>query len=566
MRLSSLSRKSCVQAAATALAAGLALSACGTATPSGAGGSGTSAGSSSSGGSGSVLTAATNGSGPWSPVFNPFSPSYNYAFGFGAVYESLYMFNDATNKNIPWLATSFKWSGGGKTITFGIRKGVKWSNGKPFTPADVAFTFKLENKINAENNATSGNAAVAVHGDEVSLTYGTPQYVNFDQIAFNTPIVPPFTFAKVGDPLKFEDSHPIGTGPYLLKSETPQYITYTKNPHYWQKGKPTIQTVRDVSADSNSTMEALLIAHKIQYSGVFTSDIKRTFADRAPSQNVVYTPALGTISLALNLSNPMFQSVALRRGISEAIDRTQLSNIGESGAEPPASPTGLAGSVAQRAIESKWAKPISQNVSAALATLKQGGYSYAGGKLTAHGSSQQVAFSLEYPSSYSDWMTDCQLLQSDMSKIGVKVSCDGVSYQRFTADTSTGKYAATFDTSTGPNPYQELNQVFAVGAKGLPKVGQSNNNENIERFDDPTAVKALGALATTNPSDTAATQKQEDILEQIMVQQVPVIPLFASTYHADFVNGPLTGWPSNSNPYLCVACYAAQEQLLLNAH
>ena len=46
----------------------------------------------------------------------------------------------------PWLATTYNWSNGGKTITFTIRQGVKWNNGTPFTPADVAFTYNLVKK------------------------------------------------------------------------------------------------------------------------------------------------------------------------------------------------------------------------------------------------------------------------------------------------------------------------------------------------------------------------------------------------------------------------------------
>jgi len=516
--------------------------------------------------SGGTLTAATNGSGPWSPVFNPFSPTYNYAFGFGAVYESLYMYNDKTQQELPWLATSFAWADGGDQITFTIRQGVKWSNGQPFTPADVAFTFGLLNKINAENNATALEAKVSVVGDTVVLKYTTPQYVNFDTIAYNTPMVPPFTFANVGDPLKFEDTHPIGTGPFVLKSATTEYITYTRNPHYWQKGEPYISTVRDVSADSNSSMEALLIAHQIDYSGVFTSDIKRTFVDRAPTQNVVYTPALGTISLALNQADSLFQNVALRQGISEAINRTELSTIGESGAELPASPSGLSGAVASTSIEPQYASPLTPNTTKALSILRSGGFTMKGGKLVDGTSGKQIAFSLEFPGSYSDWMTDCSLLQSQMKTIGINLTCDSVSYNRWVADTSTGVYQASFDPATGPQAYQELEEVFAVGPKGLPAVGQSNDSVNIERFDNTPAVNALAALQKITPTDTAALKKQYDILEAIMVKDVPVIPLFTSTYHADFVDGPLYGWPSTTNSYLCVACDGAQEQLLLNVH
>jgi ABC-type transport system substrate-binding protein len=79
-------------------------------------------------------------------AFNPFAAT-DAAFGMGAtglIYEPLIQFDIASPpKYYPWLATSYAWGTGGKSITFTIRQGVKWNNGTPFTPADVAFTYRL---------------------------------------------------------------------------------------------------------------------------------------------------------------------------------------------------------------------------------------------------------------------------------------------------------------------------------------------------------------------------------------------------------------------------------------
>src|SRR5579859_6195399 len=62
----------------------------------------------------------------------------------GLIYEPLLQFDIAAPpKYYPWLATSYQWSNGGKTVSFTIRQGVKFSNGTPLTPADVAFTYNL---------------------------------------------------------------------------------------------------------------------------------------------------------------------------------------------------------------------------------------------------------------------------------------------------------------------------------------------------------------------------------------------------------------------------------------
>jgi len=515
---------------------------------------------------GGTLEAATAGAGPWSEVFNPFSPSYVNNFAFGAVYEPLFTFNSKTDGLSPWLATSYKWEANGDTLVVAVRKGVKWSNGKPFTAADVAFTFELEKKTTVESGGTSQLVSATSQGQTATLKFSAPQYVNLDSIALNTPIVPPFTF-DVANPLKFEDSHPIGTGPFVLSSWSPQYITYKRNPIYWQKGEPHVNEVQDIAADSNSTMEAELIAHKVSLSGVFTADLFKTFANRDPSRNLVYTPPSGVVVLAPNLTSPVFKNLALRKAIDYAVDRTQLDDIGESGAEAPASQSGLAGGLTQPYMLPQYVAPLAQNLAKARSILKSAGYKLSGGKLRAPGTTSQVSFSLLFPSSYSDWLTDCSLLQSQLGSIGIALTCDGVSYQTFSADEADGNFQAIFyETSgAGPTAYEEYYDLFTVPPTGLPAVGKPNDYVNVEYYDSPAAVAALNKLETINPSNIAAEKAQVAVMEKLLVNEVPVIPLVDSTYHEDYVNGPLYGWPTTKDPYNCT-CNAYWEPVLLHAH
>lgn len=515
---------------------------------------------------GGTLVAATGGGGPWSPVFNPFSPSYNYAFGFGAIYEPLFVTNPAGGLS-PWLATHYNWGNGGRQLVITVRKGVKWSNGKPLTAGDVAFTFRLQKTLSTENGTTSQLLSANAKGQLVTLNFTTPQYVNLDGLALNTPIVPPFTFGNVSNPLKFEDSHPIGTGPFELESWSPQYIIYKRNPHYWVPGEPHITKVEDIAADSNSTMEAELIAHKVSLSGVFTSDLFKTFVNRDPSRNLVFTPPSGVVVLAPNLTDPVFKSLALRQAINLTLNRENLDKIGESGAEPPASQSGLAGQLTAPYIMSQYRKALTPDLAKAKSVLTAAGYKLAGGKLTAPNSSAQVGFSIEFPSTYSDWLTDCSLIKSDLTAIGVNVTCDGVSYQTWSSDEGSGNFQSTFYISSGAGPtaYEEYYNFFTVPKTGLPAVGKPNGYENIEYYDNPSAVAALARIEKINPKDNAAVRAQLDIIQNILVKQVPVIPLFDSTYHEDFVNGPLYGWPSTHNAYNCT-CNSYWEPVLLHAH
>src|SRR5471030_102945 len=85
----------------------------------------------------------------WTCGFSPYNPSSNF-LSVGVVYETLMFVNTLQNAKVtPWLATSYAWSDDKKTLTFKLRKGVTWTDGQPFTAADVAFTFNLLKKYPA---------------------------------------------------------------------------------------------------------------------------------------------------------------------------------------------------------------------------------------------------------------------------------------------------------------------------------------------------------------------------------------------------------------------------------
>src|SRR4051794_25877637 len=75
--------------------------------------------------------------------FNPYAggglPSN--AFAQGAMYEPLIAVPSGGSKTIPWLARSWKWSNGNKTLTLHIATNAKWSDGKALTAADVAYSL-----------------------------------------------------------------------------------------------------------------------------------------------------------------------------------------------------------------------------------------------------------------------------------------------------------------------------------------------------------------------------------------------------------------------------------------
>ncbi len=100
--------------------------------------------------SNTALVVSDGCTGPNIRNFNPYLDAYNT--GTSDIYEPLLMWNSTTGAVSPWLATSWKWSSDDKSLTLDLHT-ANWSNGQPFTSADVVFTFQLLQKYPGLNGS-----------------------------------------------------------------------------------------------------------------------------------------------------------------------------------------------------------------------------------------------------------------------------------------------------------------------------------------------------------------------------------------------------------------------------
>jgi peptide/nickel transport system substrate-binding protein len=503
--------------------------------------------SSSTGSSSAVLTVESSQQNAITQNFNPFVQS-SAASLLGAtslMYKPLLQANAIKpGQYYNWLATGYSWSNGGKSITFTIRPGVKWSNGTPMTASDVAFTFNMIKRYADVNNTGLAVGSVSSSGNQVTLNFASPQYANLQNIAGQTYIVPESVWSKVGDPGKYTDPNPVGTGPYTVSQFSPQGITLKANPSYWG-GKPPVSEVQFPTYASANTALAALQTDQLHWAGNFIPGVQQVFEAGHASHHTWFVP-IQTNSLEPNLTKFPTNQLAVRKAISLAIDRTALSQQAEGGIEPPVSnASGLTLPIFQQFLSPSVANTTlnaHSDIAAAKQVLTQAGYVMGSDGLFRTKSGQKLTIDVTNPSSFSDYATGDQMVAGWLRKAGIDATFVGQSVTAWSSDIATGNFQLTSHWSqTSVSPYQLYNDWL--------NSAQATNNAagDYERLKDPNVDAMLSKLAGAN---TVADQ-QTDLapIEQYVAQNLPIIPTVYGVVFDEYNTSKFTGWPSASNPY-----------------
>jgi peptide/nickel transport system substrate-binding protein len=532
-------RRLCAVAAAGVLAGGLA--ACS---------------SSSSSTSGSASTGTTTGktlvmeSSPETAITQDFNPFATTAapWGMGAtglIYEPLIQFDlAAPPKYYPWLATSYAWSNGGKTLAFTIRQGVKWNNGTPFTPADVAYTFNLVKSNAAVNIDGLKISSVSTSGNTVTLTFPTAQYTNLEEIA-GTAIVPQAIWSKAGSPTTFADATPVGTGPYKLGSFTPQGFTLVKNPDYWQASSVKVPKVFFPVYTSNTGALSALFSGQIDWTGNFIPGLQKSFVDTSPTTHHYWEAPGGTNSLMPNLNKWPTNQLAVRQAISLAINRSVIASEGEAGLEDPVlNATGLT-----LPTFSAWSAPVANmtvsataNAAAAKQVLEKAGYTLGSNGFFSKGG-KSVTIAVTDPSAYTDYAQDDALVAQELRAAGIDATFVGQSTDAWNEDVADGNFQLTSHWSNGGlTPYNMYDGWLDSSlATGNAATG------DFERLNDPAINAELATLA--GAATTTAQAAALAPIAKYVAANLPIIPTTTASEWFEYNSQNYSGWPTQQNPY-----------------
>ncbi len=241
------------------------------------------------------------------------------------IFEPLFITSPA-GKLTPWLATGYTVSKDNKTFTFNLRSGVKFSDGKPLTPADVVFSI---NRARTDKKGPLSFLDFAItsleaKGSSQVVAHLSAPWAPFvsDISAFCNAIMPA-NYGGASQTAFFDN--PIGTGPFTTKGFKPNAssITLTKNASYWQAGKPYIDAVDFAFVDDDN--QRLLQMKGGQTDAIDLVPPSQVSSLKSDSSlNVSMWPSWQVDLLVMNEKLPQFADRNVRRAITQAIDRNAL--------------------------------------------------------------------------------------------------------------------------------------------------------------------------------------------------------------------------------------------------
>ncbi len=337
--------------------------------------------------------------------------------------------NRLTQDLEPELATSWKVTNGGNTITFQLRDGLRFSDGTPFSADDVAST--MQQLMDPAMHSPTGDAFRSSEGkvttevlpkNRVRITFPAPIAGLdrlFDQVAIMSAKSPQKEMAVLG--------------PYYVgENKAGSYLILKRNPNYWEKdpaGRPLpyIESVR-LDIQQNRDIEMLRLTRgEIHFINTLDAEYFDKIAAQDPAMAHDAGASLDSEEMWFNqvANSPLpsykkvwFTSTNFRRAISEAINREDIARIVFRGhAHPAVGPVSPANKFWFNA--KLQAHPFDQK--SALQRLAQDGFRLQDGVLRDHdGHTVEFSVITNAGNKYRERMAT--MIQQDLSGVGIKLN------------------------------------------------------------------------------------------------------------------------------------------------
>jgi peptide/nickel transport system substrate-binding protein len=255
-----------------------------------------------------------------------------------AVFNNLVLYDQRKAQNsldtiVPDLGESWSWNEEGTRLTFKLREGVKWHDGKPFTSADVKCTWDLltgraaeKLRLNPRKSWWNNVAEIAANNPaEATFVLKRPQPAILALIASGyTPLYPCHVSPRD------MRQHPIGTGPFKFVEFKPnESIKLARNSDYWRPGRPFLDGIEYTIITNRSTAILAFVAGKFDLTFPYevTVPLMKDVKSQAPQVVCELTSTNASTNLLVNRESPPFDNPDLRRALALGLDRKSFIDI-----------------------------------------------------------------------------------------------------------------------------------------------------------------------------------------------------------------------------------------------
>ncbi|MFT3866694.1 MAG: ABC transporter substrate-binding protein [Solirubrobacterales bacterium] len=334
-------------------------------------------------------------------------------------------------KVVPALAEKWDVSSDGLTYTFHLRPNLKLSDGSPLTAEEIAWN--LEQFADPEVNVSLPSLAEGIKSIKATDKSTVVIKLEYPVAAFlyNIAVFPAFVVSKEG--LEKEGAafwkHPVGTGPFVVKEfVNGSHITFERNPYYFEKGKPYLQSMRwNFVTNSNTRVLDLKSGEAQIADGIPFSQVESLQGDSGVEIQQVELPQ--EVLLVTNTKTPALADPHVRRAMSLAIDREEIDSAVFRGV----------GTVPNSVIQNfeldasdQEVPPFEYNVEKAKEELAKSKYA------------KGFSVSLQYPAGSDYFKQMALLLEQELGAIGIEVKLSELEASTIVERWANGEFEMTF--------------------------------------------------------------------------------------------------------------------------
>ena len=387
---------------------------------------------------------------------NPHLYSPNQMFGQAMVYEPLVKYTEG-GKLVPWLAESWQISADGKTYTFKLRKGVKFTDGQPF---DAQAVKKNVDAIFANRKRHSWLELVnqidkvdVIDTSTVSFVLKNQYYPFLQDMALVRPFrfISPASIPESGSTAESIKA-PVGTGPWqVVELRKGEFDHFKRNDGYWGKKPVYDELMFKVLPDPNTRSLALESGQVDMFygTGPLTPDAVQRFRTLSGRFTVAMSQPLVTRMVALNTKNFPTSDLAVRKAMEHAVNKDAIISSVLYNVERKAD-TLYASNVPYANVG---LKPYAYNAAEAVRLLEAAGWKLEAGQKVRTKDGKPLEVDLCFIGSEGKDKAIAEVMQADMAKVGIKVNLVGEEQSANQARQRDGSFHMILNATWGP-PYE----------------------------------------------------------------------------------------------------------------